>query len=49
MGTLFGALAPSARVMGIGLGMAILVAVLSGLPPAWRSTRINISDALARR
>lgn len=49
MGSLFGALSPSARVMGIGLGMAILLAVLSGLPPAWRSTRINISDALARR
>jgi putative ABC transport system permease protein len=51
MGSLFGALSPSALalVMAMGLGIAILLAVVSGLPPAWRSTRINIVDALAGR
>jgi putative ABC transport system permease protein len=49
MDSLFGALSPSARVMGMGMGIAILLAVVSGLPPAWRSTRINIIDALAGR
>jgi putative ABC transport system permease protein len=49
MGSLFGALSPSALVLETGLGIAILLAVVSGLPPAWRSTRINIIDALAGR
>jgi putative ABC transport system permease protein len=49
MGSLFGALSPSPLVMGMGFGVAILLAVVSGLPPAWRSTRINIVDALAGR
>ena len=49
MGSLFGALSPPALVMETGLGIAILLAVVSGLPPAWRSTRINIVDALAGR
>jgi putative ABC transport system permease protein len=49
MGSLFGALSPSALVLKAGLGIAILLAVVSGLPPAWRSTRINIVDALAGR
>jgi putative ABC transport system permease protein len=49
MGSLFGALSPSALVLEAGLGIAILLAVVSGLPPAWRSTRINIVDALAGR
>jgi putative ABC transport system permease protein len=49
MGPLFGALSPSAPVLGAGLGIAILLAVVSGLPPAWRSSRINIVDALAGR
>jgi putative ABC transport system permease protein len=49
MGSLFGALSPSALVLAAGLGIAVLLAVLSGLPPAWRSTRINIVDALAVR
>jgi putative ABC transport system permease protein len=49
MGSLFGALAPSASVMAMGSGIAIVLAVVSGLPPAWRSTRINIVDALAGR
>jgi putative ABC transport system permease protein len=51
MGSLFGALSPLAlaQVMAMGLGIAILLAVVSGLPPAWRSTRISIADALAGR
>jgi putative ABC transport system permease protein len=51
MGSLFGALSPSAlaQVMAMGLGIALLLAVVSGLPPAWRSTRISIADALAGR
>ena len=49
MGSLFGALSPSATVLETGLGIAVLLAVVSGLPPAWRSTRINIVDALAGR
>jgi putative ABC transport system permease protein len=49
MNSLFGALSPSARVMEMGMGIAILLAAVSGLPPAWRSTRINIIDALAGR
>jgi putative ABC transport system permease protein len=49
MGSLFGALSPSALVLEAGLGIAVLLAVVSGLPPAWRSTRINIVDALAGR
>jgi putative ABC transport system permease protein len=49
MSSLFGALSPSALVLETGLGIAILLAVVSGFPPAWRSTRINIVDALAGR
>jgi putative ABC transport system permease protein len=49
MGSLFDSLSPSALVMEMGLGVAVLLAVVSGLPPAWRSTRINIVDALAGR
>ena len=49
MGSLFGALSPSALVLAMGVGVAILLAVVSGLPPAWRAMRINIVDALAGR
>jgi putative ABC transport system permease protein len=49
MNSLFGALSPSARVMEMGMGIAVLLAAVSGLPPAWRSRRINIIDALAGR
>ena len=49
MGSLFGALSPSAWIMEVGSGIAVLLAIVSGLPPAWRSTRINIVDALAGR
>jgi putative ABC transport system permease protein len=49
MGALFGALSPSAPVIETGLGIGILLAAVSGLPPAWRSMRINIVDALSGR
>ena len=49
MGPLFGALSPPMLVIEAGVGIALLLAVVSGLPPAWRSTRINIVDALAGR
>jgi putative ABC transport system permease protein len=49
MGTLFGALSPPMLVIEAGVGIAILLALVSGIPPAWRSTRINIVDALAGR
>jgi putative ABC transport system permease protein len=49
MGSVFGALSPPLLVIETGVGIALLLAVVSGLPPAWRSTRINVVDALAGR
>ncbi len=36
-------------VMGMGGGVALLLALVSGLPPAWRARQLNIVDALAGR
>jgi putative ABC transport system permease protein len=36
-------------VMAMGGGAALLLAVVSGLPPAWRARQLNIVDALAGR
>ena len=36
-------------VIEMGVGLAVLLALVSGSLPAWRSTRINIVDALAGR
>ncbi len=36
-------------VVVMGLGIAVLLALLTGLPPAWRAKRLNIVDALAGR
>jgi putative ABC transport system permease protein len=49
MGDLLGALSPPMLVIEAGVGIALLLALVSGLPPAWRSMRINIVDALAGR
>lgn len=49
MGTVFGALSPPLLVIETGVGIAVLLALISGLPPALRSTRISIVDALAGR
>jgi putative ABC transport system permease protein len=38
-----------ADVVTLGFGVAVLLALLTGLPPAWRTTRLNIIDALAGR
>lgn len=38
-----------AIVVAMGAGMALLVALVSGLPPAWRARQLNIVDALAGR
>jgi len=32
--------------MAIGVGIALLLTVLSGLVPAWRAARMNVSQAL---
>jgi len=36
-------------VIGTGLGVAALVAMISALPPAWRTQRMSVVDALAGR
>jgi len=38
-----------ADVLTSGFAVAVLLALLTGLPPAWRTTRLNIIDALAGR
>jgi putative ABC transport system permease protein len=44
-----GGLALPWTVIGTGLGVAAIVALVSALPPAWRAQRISIVDALAGR
>ena len=46
---LFGNFSMPVIVMGMGAGIALLVALVSGLPPAWRARQLNIVDALAGR
>lgn len=36
-------------VPAMGAGIALLLALFSGLPPAWRARQLNIVDALAER
>jgi len=36
-------------ILGLGSAVAVLLALVTGLPPAWRTTRLNIVDALAGR
>lgn len=36
-------------VVTLGIGVAVLLALCTGVPPAWRTTRLNIIDALAGR
>jgi len=38
-----------ATVLATGAGAALLLALLSGLPPAWRAHRLTVVDALAGR
>jgi putative ABC transport system permease protein len=44
-----GGLALPWNVIGTGLGVAAIVAIISALPPAWRTQRISVVDALAGR
>jgi len=37
------------RVIAIGVALAVILALVSGLPPAWRAQRLTIVDALAGR
>jgi putative ABC transport system permease protein len=37
------------KIVAMGLAMAVLLALVSGLPPAWRAQRLVIVDALAGR
>jgi putative ABC transport system permease protein len=36
-------------VIAMGVGMALILSLVSGLPPAWRARQLNIVDALAGR
>jgi len=46
---LFGNFGMPTIVIGMGAGLALLLALVSGLPPAWRARQLNIVDALAGR
>jgi putative ABC transport system permease protein len=46
---LFGNFSMPMIVVGMGAGMALLLAFVSGFPPAWRARQLNIVDALAGR
>jgi putative ABC transport system permease protein len=45
----FGGFTMPAMVMTMGAGVALLLAFISGFPPAWRAKQLNIVDALAGR
>lgn len=46
---LFGHFSMPVIVATMGAGIAVVVALVSGLPPAWRARQLNIVDALAGR
>jgi len=45
----FGVVRLPPAVIAEGVIMAAVLALLTGLPPAWRAKRLNIVDALAGR
>lgn len=45
----FGGFTMPVVVMAMGGGVALLLAFISGFPPAWRAKQLNIVDALAGR
>jgi putative ABC transport system permease protein len=49
MRAIFGDFRMPLIVMTMGAGTALLLALVSGLPPAWRARQLNIVDALAGR
>lgn len=46
---IFGGFRMPLIVMAMGGGVAVVLAIVSGLPPAWRARQLNIVDALAGR
>ena len=44
-----GGLPLPATVIALGLGIGVILAIVSALPPAWLAQRLNVVDALARR
>ena len=46
---IFGGFQMPMIVMAMGGGVALVLAIVSGLPPAWRARQLNIVDALAGR
>jgi putative ABC transport system permease protein len=46
---MFGKFSMPNIVVAMGIAMALLLALVSGLPPAWRARQLNIVDALAGR
>jgi putative ABC transport system permease protein len=46
---IFGSFRMPLVVIGMGAGMALVLALISGMPPAWRAKQLNIVDALAGR
>lgn len=46
---LFGEVSLPLSVVAMGVGIAILLAIVSGVPPAWRASRLSVVDALADR
>jgi putative ABC transport system permease protein len=49
MKSVVGEVGLQASVLLGGFGVAVLLAILTGLPPAWRAKRLDIVDALAGR
>jgi len=49
MKSVVGEVGLQASVLLAGFGVAVVLAVLTGLPPAWRAKRLDIVDALAAR
>jgi len=45
----FPGLAMSAATVGWGLALAVLLGLITGLPPAWQAARLRVVDALGRR
>jgi putative ABC transport system permease protein len=49
MAPIFGEVSLPLPVVLNGVGIAVLLALVSGLPPAWRAARLSVADALADR
>jgi putative ABC transport system permease protein len=48
-GSLFGVARFPTVVLFQGIGLSILIALASGVPPAWRASRLSVIDSLAGR